>query len=298
MSEILLSGATGFLGSHIRASFSSDRLATVGRANSDDYLCDLSSAVPSFDQYFSMVIHAAGKAHLVPQSTSQKSSFFDVNVNGTSNLLLGLERAKPPRSLVFISSVAVYGKDSGIEIVEDTLLNAREPYGLSKVLAERSIQEWCKKNDVICTILRLPLIAAPNPPGNLKLMIQGIKKGYYFNISGRNAKKSMVLAEDVAKILPGAANVGGIYNLTDGYHPSFSELSSLIAKQLQKNNPVNIPNWLATIMAKSGDILGSKAPINSDKLRKITSNLTFDDTKARNLLGWNPTPVLEGFKLS
>ena len=31
---------------------------------------------------------------------------------------------------------------------------------------------------------------------------------------------------------------------------------------------------------------------------KITSDLTFDDTKAREVFGWNPTPVLEGFKLN
>ncbi|MBC7915293.1 MAG: hypothetical protein H7Y07_14350 [Pyrinomonadaceae bacterium] len=47
-----------------------------------------------------------------------------------------------------------------------------------------------------------------------------------------------------------------------------------------------------------GDILGKRAPINSVKLKKITSDLTFDDSKAREILGWNPTPVLKGFKVS
>ena len=50
-------------------------------------------------------------------------------------------------------------------------------------------------------------------------------------------------------------------------------------------------------MAKTSDIIGPKAPINSDKLRKITSDLTFDDSNARRELGWNPRPVLEGFKI-
>jgi nucleoside-diphosphate-sugar epimerase len=165
------------------------------------------------------------------------------------------------------------------------------------VEAEMIIQEWCKKNNVICAILRLPLIAGPNPPGNLKSMINGIKKGYYFNIAGGKAKKSMVLAEDVAKIIPVAARVGGIYNLTDGHHPSFSELSMLIAKQSGKSTPFNIPMWLAKLMAKTGDLIGPKAPVNSDKLIKITSDLTFDDSKARQYLGWKPISVLKGFKI-
>jgi len=44
-------------------------------------------------------------------------------------------------------------------------------------------------------------------------------------------------------------------------------------------------------------MLGRRSPINSDKLKKIVSNLTFDDSKARKLLGWNPALVLKGFKI-
>jgi hypothetical protein len=42
---------------------------------------------------------------------------------------------------------------------------------------------------------------------------------------------------------------------------------------------------------------GNNAPNNTNKLKKITSNLTFDDSLAREKLGWNPTPVLKGFKI-
>ena len=55
--------------------------------------------------------------------------------------------------------------------------------------------------------------------------------------------------------------------------------------------------WLAKLAAYFGDFLGSNALINTNKLRKIISDLTFDDSKARASFGWNPTPVLEGFKI-
>ena len=128
-------------------------------------------------------------------------------------------------------------------------------------------------------------------------MIKGIQKGYFFNIGRGSAKKSMVLAEDVAKVILDVAKIGGIYNLTDGYHPTFAELSNNISFQLGKNKPMNIPNWFAVIVAKIGDLIGNKAPLNTNKLKKITSDLTFDDSKARNAFGWNPTPVLEGFRI-
>jgi nucleoside-diphosphate-sugar epimerase len=140
-------------------------------------------------------------------------------------------------------------------------------------------------------------LAGQNPPGNLGAMIKGIKKGYYFNIAGGKAKKSMVLAEDVASSILKVADIGGIYNLTDGYHPSFQKISNHISIQLGKGKLVNMPLCLAKIIAKFGDLLGSKAPLNTNKLKKITSDLTFDDSKAREAFGWDPRPVLEGFTI-
>ncbi|HEX8376325.1 MAG TPA: NAD-dependent epimerase/dehydratase family protein [Pedobacter sp.] len=300
MKTALLTGASGFLGkiiySHLRTSMV---IKTAGRHPKSDFKWDLSSGEFDLKGEFDLVIHSAGKAHSSPSTEEERDDFFRINVTGTTNLLKSLQRLdRLPQSFVFISTIAVYGLDKGSEVDESHQLNATDPYGSSKIKAERLIQNWCTKHNIQYTILRLPLIAGPNPPGNLGAMISAIKKGYYLNISGGMARKSVVLADDVASIVLKAAKYGGVYNLTDGCHPSFIELSELIAKQLKKNNPNNIPNWLAKLMAKAGDIVGSQAPINSDKLKKITSDLTFDDTKARNVLGWNPTPVLERFRVS
>lgn len=258
----------------------------------------MSKEVPSFTDSFEYIIHSAGKAHSIPKTEIEKSEFFNVNVNGTKKLLVGLSKNKLPKYFVLISSVSVYGLATGVNINEEQLLNAKDPYGQSKMQAEQLVIEWCKEHNVLYTILRLPLLVGENPPGNLGAIINGIKKGYYFNITDGSAKKSMVLAEDVAKNIFKVAEIGGIYNLTDGYHPSFSELSNHISIQLGKEKPMNMPLWLARIIAKFGDLLGSKVPLNTNKLKKITSNLTFDDSKAREAFGWNPTPVLEGFKIN
>ena len=229
---ILLTGSSGFLGQIILKRLRRENLKTLNRTNSD-YAIHLNSKIPVFKEAIKLVIHSAGKAHFVPETANEKQEFFDVNVNGTLNLLKGLENSTLPESFVFISSVAVYGLETGININEDTALLAKDPYGDSKIQAEILVHDWCLRNNVTCAILRLPLVAGPNPPGNLGAMIKGIKKGYYFNISGGKARKSIVLAEDVAAIIPVAAKIGGVYNLTDGYHPSFNELSAEIARQFQ-----------------------------------------------------------------
>jgi nucleoside-diphosphate-sugar epimerase len=106
----------------------------------------------------------------------------------------------------------------------------------------------------------------------------------------------MVLAEDVASFIRRVAPVGGIYNLTDGYHPSFNELSLVISESKRKKKPLNLSITLAKFIGNLGDLLGDKAPINSLKLKKITSDLTFDDTKARIDLNWDPQSVIDYLK--
>ena len=298
---ILLTGSSGFLGYSIIKNLTNKNISflSIGRNIQSDIICDLSIKIPIINKgTIDLAVHAAGKVHFIPKTRFEKIQFYDDNINITQNFLKGLEIAGYPKQFVFISSVAVYGRSTGYNILENESLEATDPYGLSKIQAEEIVLEWCKKNNVICTILRLPLLVGNNPPGNLGAMIKAIQKGYYFNIGGGTAKKSMVLAEDVAKIIIDVAKIGGTYNLTDGYHPTFEEISNNISIQLDKNKPLNISNWLAVLVAKIGDLIGNKVPLNTNKLNKITSGLTFDDSKARKAFGWNPTPVLDGFKIN
>lgn len=287
--KILLTGANGFLGKHIVEGFKGNfQIATLSR-NEANYSISLDKEVPDFLETFDLVIHAAGKAHSIPRTTEEEDEFYKVNVLGTLNLLRGLEKSGMPKQFVFISSVSVYGQETGNHIKESSNLSAEDPYGLSKIEAEKIIAEWCKTNSIVCTILRLPLLVGKNPPGNLGAMLNGIKKGYYFNIDGGKARKSMVLAKDVAVFIRQSASYGGIYNLTDTKHPSFSELSFAISGKESRNMPLSIAN----IVGKVGDYIGNKSPITTSKVKKITSDLTFDDSKAKELLNWKPESVVE-----
>lgn len=293
MTDVLLTGANGFLGRAITNELSNDCNIFKLSRTSGEFKVSLEKEVLDFKRKFELVIHSAGKAHTTPKSEFEKKQFYDINVLGTENLLRSLEVSGVPEKFVFISSVSVYGQNEGNKIDENHLLKAKDPYGLSKIEAEKIIQEWCFKNKVICTILRLPLLVGKNPPGNLGAMVRAIEKGYYFNIGRGVARKSMVLVEDVAAIILKSATIGGVYNLTDGQHPSFNELSLTISKKINKRKPLNLPLFVVKIMAKGGDLLGHKSPITSLKLKKITSNLTFDDSKAKNILNWNPQSVIK-----
>ncbi|MFD3394318.1 NAD-dependent epimerase/dehydratase family protein [Aquirufa sp. OSTEICH-129V] len=288
--RVLLTGSSGFLGKYIRDEYISEELEILNRISPGDHILDLSQNVPKFSHRFDLVIHNAGLAH------TAFGNFFEVNVQGTRNLLKGLSKS-PPNYFVFISSVSVYGRIEGEYLSEKCPVLATDEYGMSKIQAEAEIMEWCQYHQVCCTILRLPLVVGPKPPGNLGSMVYAIKRGFYVNVSGGQAKKSMVLAGDVAKFILPASRIGGIFHLTDGEHPTFYQLSHVIARQLNRKGICSIPFVLAMLMARIGDLFGTNAPLNSDKLIKITSNLTFDDSLAREKFGWTPRSVLENFKI-
>jgi len=148
-------------------------------------------------------------------------------------------------------------------------------------MAEEYLTKWCASHGVVLGILRPSLLAGRNAPGNLGAMVNGVKKGFYLNIAGGKVKKSVLMAEDIARLLPLLEEKGGVYNVCDTYQPTFGELSASVAKQLGKRRPISVPYWMAWCMAKVGDLLGSKAPINSNKLEKMTKSLTFSNEEAR-----------------
>lgn len=272
-------------------------VTTVGLLPQDNYTVNIAREIPELRERYDIVLHAAGKAHSVPRTEEEKRVFFDVNLQGTKNLCAALERKGIPRAFIFISTVAVYGCDYGENITEEHPLDGVTPYAVSKRLAEEYLQKWCHEHNVILGIVRPSLIAGPNPPGNLGAMIHGIRSEKYFSIAGSRARKSVLMVQDIAKLVPLLAEKGGIYNVCDSYQPTFRELETIICRQLNRNLPVSIPYWIAKCMALIGDCLGEKAPINSLKLRKMTKSLTFSNEKAVRELGWRPTSVLKNFKI-
>ena len=295
---LLFTGASGFLGSNIIHLLNGTyNIISVGLSPQDTYLVDIATDIPTFTDAFDVVFHAAGKAHSVPKTEAEERLFFDVNLQGTKNLCTALERSGIPKAFIFISTVAVYGCDSGENITEEHPLNGTTPYALSKIKAEKYLEGWCAMHNVKLSILRPSLIAGPNPPGNLGAMIHGIKNGKYLSIAGGKARKSVLMVQDIANLLPMLIEKGGIYNVCDSYQPSFRELEMVIYKQLNKKLPLSIPYWFAKSMAIFGDCFGEKAPINSLKLRKITHSLTFSNEKAMRELGWKPMNVLKNFRI-
>jgi nucleoside-diphosphate-sugar epimerase len=295
--KYLLTGVNGFLGKYLVKSLKyQGDLIQVGRSSSSDIFADFSNEIPPLPEA-DMVVHAAGAAHFIPKTPEEKALFHTVNVKGTQKLLNRLsENTNLPKTFVFISSVAVYGQETGHLIKEDAPLLGKTPYAVSKIKAEELILDWGKKYDVATFILRLPLIVGENALGNLGAMQKAIQLGYYFRVGKGESQKSMVLAEDIARLIPGLVDhEGGIFNLTDGVDPKISELDSAMASQVKKTVKV-IPLAFIKPFAKLGDKI-SLLPINTYRLEKLIGQLTFDCSKAKTELNWTPRSVLNWFSI-
>lgn len=296
MNNVLVTGAFGFLGNYIvKQLYSQYNISTLGRNDRATMRYDISKPLPSISDKFDLVIHAAGKVHSIPNTDEKIKSFYNINYKGTVNICKALEK-NTPNTFVFVSTIAVFGREEGNNILESEPLKGNTPYAKSKILTEQFLQKWCPENKVNLVILRLPLVAGKNPKGNLEAMIKGIRKGYYFNVKKSKAKKSIVLAEDVAKLIPTLKGKNGIYNLAGDKDYTFKEISGIIAKQLGVKKVKNLPYSFVSILAKIGDVL-PVFPINSLKLKKITSNLTVSSEKAKREINWNPNNLDQNFNI-
>ena len=304
--NVLLTGASGFLGSRIYDVLAQhNTVTTLGRTPvaPRHITGDLTKRLPSLTHAsFDYVVNAAGKAHSIPRNAAERADYERVNVQGTARLLAALERMPVrPKAVVHISTVLVYGCPGGHMLDETTPLGAVDTYGRSKVRAEEMVREWGYRTSISVTILRLPMVVSERPNGNVAALMNAIRRGYYVRIGKGLARRSMVRADDVAAVIERAAGIGGTFNLTDGCHPGISELEDALARYVGRQQPVRaIPLPLARAMATVGDsinaLVGRRFPLDTAAIQKLTHSLTFSDELARRHLGWNPRPVLDLFR--
>ena len=189
----LVTGASGFFGQYVARVLASagSEVTVYGRRAVTGYRflqADLVAAAPAAVAGFDAVYHAAGLAHVVPRSEAERQAFYQVNREGTRRLLEAIDRGgEPPETFLLISTVAVYGVNEGVLLDEGTQCWAADPYGESKRQAEDMLLEWASRRGVRSTVIRLPLVVGAGAPGNLRSMVEAIRRGRYRDIGGAGA---------------------------------------------------------------------------------------------------------------
>lgn len=74
--KLLFTGASGFLGNSIHPLLRNMyNVITVGLTSQDDYVINIAENIPELHEHYDIVLHAAGKAHSIPNTELENSYF-------------------------------------------------------------------------------------------------------------------------------------------------------------------------------------------------------------------------------
>jgi UDP-glucose 4-epimerase len=222
---------------------------------------DIQNAVKDQD----LVIHLAAKIS-VSESIKNPAETFQVNVDGTRNVLAACEK-NHVKKLIVASSAAVYGEGSpDVKSTEKLETNPISPYGKSKVKMEQEIREFESKHDIDCIILRFFNIygigQSPEYAGVITKFMERITQEKPLEIFGDGLQtRDFVAIDDVINSIHNAISFGksGTYNIASGKTVTIKELAELMVSISGKKLEIQHTTAL------KGDIRNSQADISLAK---------------------------------
>jgi nucleoside-diphosphate-sugar epimerase len=205
MNRILVTGATGFVGSAIvgacmRAGFyvrATGRISSKRPESSEFVTADLRDhhSLHSLVNGVDAVVHAAGVAHQFGKAARDPTIFASANVEATENIARTAAEARVPH-LVVISSVSVYG---GGPADEETPCRCAGPYAESKYEAEQCAERIASRTGMGLTILRLATVYGEGDRGNVARLMMAIDRGHFVWIGPGTNRKSLIHRDDVGQ---------------------------------------------------------------------------------------------------
>ncbi|BBS37898.1 NAD-dependent epimerase/dehydratase family protein [Enterobacter sp. LM3] len=222
---------------------------------------------------------------------SPTSLYYDVNVQGTRNVLAAMEKNNV-KNIIFTSSVAVYGLNK----VNPDETHPQDPfnhYGKSKWQAEEVLREWFDKSpqERSLTIVRPTVIFGERNRGNVYNLLKQIAGGKFAMVgAGTNYKSMAYVGNIVGFIKFKLANVKAgydVYNYVDKPDLNMNQLVSEVEKSLSKKIPsVHLPYPLGMVGGYCFDILskitGKKYAISSVRVKKFCATTQFDASKVHS----------------
>lgn len=299
----LIIGGSGFVGSRLISKLDNTKCENLDKNKSPFYpKITTIGNITNFNEIkisksISSVVLLAAEHR---DDVSPISLYYDVNVEGTKNVLKAMDLAGV-KNLIFTSSVAVYGLNK-INPDEDHAEDPFNHYGKSKWEAELVIKDWYEndpKNKSV-TILRPTVIFGERNRGNVYNLLKQISSGRFIMIGKGVNKKSMAYVGNIVAFISNRLEAS-----QDGYHvfnyadkPDFSmnELIQLIEKKINiKLTKLKIPYLFGMIGGYCFDIISlisrKKTSISSVRVKKFCATTQFNASKVHTV--FNPPFTLK-----
>jgi nucleoside-diphosphate-sugar epimerase len=268
--RILVTGATGFLGSHIAEQLARqghDVRVLVRRTSDHSFLQGFEAeealgevtqpdSLPAVVDGVEAIVHAAGLT-----KARSAAEFDEVNSEGTANLLAALDPAQPLRRFVLISSLAAHGpSEDGCPRPPDAAPAPVTAYGRSKLRAEEAVRSWAGEGHA-ATIIRPPVIYGPRDRQLLPFFHLARWRLAPLLGGGTNAV-SCVYVEDAARAAVLAATAGddapsATYPVDDGVVYTWRDLLAAVEQAVgRKALRLPSPPWAFAAAALVSELYG------------------------------------------
>lgn len=231
------------------------------------------------------VIHLAGIAHVTKRNKKILNQFRMVNVDATKKLISDAVKQKV-KKFIFISSIGVNGTyTNGKPFKSSDLANPRSYYAISKLEAERAIQDLCKNSMTDYIILRPPLIYGKDAPGNVNSISLFLKYKLPLPFGGISNKRSFIAIENLLSVinltLSNSKALNKVILPSDGVDLSTKDFVKLIG-YLNKKSP-NIIYLHPKILSLIFFLLGQTRISES-----LLSDLQIDSSYLFDEMDWKP----------
>jgi nucleoside-diphosphate-sugar epimerase len=247
------------------------------------------------------VFHLAAAQH---EANVQDRHFWDVNVEGTRNLLDAGIQAQI-RRFVHGSTIGVYGVDLKGEISESSPMKPDNIYGVTKKAGEELVISY--KDRLPVSVIRISETYGPGDRRLLKLF-KGIKKRSFFVIGNGENRHQLIYVDDLIDGMFAAAEkkeaLGEVFVIAGHEILTTNEMVATISETLKvKKLKFRAPMWpfylLAVVMEFTLGPLGIQPPLHRRRLDFFKKTLYFSTGKSANLLGFNArTGFREGAALT
>lgn len=232
---------------------------------------------------FDAVFHLAA---ILSHDRAHKKDLWSTNVDGTSNITSLCEKYDV-KKLTFVSTNCLWGKSQDEAVFETTIPQPVEPYGFSKLEAEKHVQKFSRH-----IIFRCPPIMDEGRVGLLSCLFEFIDADKRIPIVGDGTNRySFVYAKDVCASCVKAisTDVTGIFNLACKNPKTFNEIYEyVISKSGSKSTLIHISKKLLLPFMQTASFLGI-SPVGKYQYSMIDGNCVFDISKATEVLGFCPT---------
>jgi nucleoside-diphosphate-sugar epimerase len=315
--RVLVTGASGFLGSHVAELFASEGhdVRTLLRASSgrrflqfpyEEAIGDITdaSSLPAAVAGTDVIVHSAGLI-----MARNEAEFASVNEHGTTNLYRAIEAHNPDvKRIVYISSIAAHGASkSGRPRPVDAPPRPVTAYGRSKLNGELLARRSSLGKRTVT--FRPPAIYGPRDPALLPFFQLARYRVIPMLAGGKN-RVSLVYATDIARAIylaaTAEANIGGaIYGPEDGAIHTWNDMIEAIEKATGKKMfKLPTPRIFYDTVALGSEAFGAitRRPVifTRDKVREMAQDAwVCSAADLQRDLGWKgDVGISEGARLT